>query len=706
MSKDYYKAELEFAGRKLSFETGKLSFQANAAILASYGETVVLAAVTAGEVNEEADGIPLRVDFEEKLYAGGVIKNSRFVKREGMPSEDAILSGRLIDRGLRPFFPKDFQNEIQVIVTVLSVDLQNDPAVLGALAASAALSISDIPWLGPLASVRLGYLNDQFVVNPTREQSEASSLDLVYTGSAERAVMVEAGAREFPEEKFVEAMEICQKEIQPLIVFIKEFAQKAGRTKMAYESGKLTEEILSAVGKFVDSPMIDLLKLNLEKDHYLIKYQELLESVEKEFEGKYSKSNLARALHEVEKRSLRRMILSDGKRSDGRKIDEIRPISVEVGVLPRTHGSALFTRGLSQALSVVTLGSASLEQLIQGPEGEETKRYIHHYSAPPYSTGEVSPLRSAGRREIGHGALAERALRPVIPDEDDFPYTIRVVSEILSQNGSTSMASVCGSTLSLMDAGVPIKSPVSGISMGLVTGDKDYVLLTDIAGVEDFNGDMDFKSAGTRQGITAVQLDAKLEGGIKVEILAEALLKARSARHYILDLMTKALSGPRTELSKYAPRIMVTKIDPKKIGEVVGGGGKTIRSIMEATGTAIDIEDDGMVYITSNSDEQSRKAKEIIESLVKEVKVGEIYEGKVVRILDFGAFVQILPSKDGLIHISELAPYRVNRVTDVVRVGDRVRVKVVGIDEQGRINLSKKALESGGHGHLPPARGS
>lgn len=693
---NYHKAELEFAGRKLVFETGKLSFQANAAVLASYGETVVLAAATSGERDEEADGLPLRVDFEEKLYAGGVIKNSRFVKREGMPSEDAILSGRMIDRGLRPFFPKDFQNEVQVIVTVLSVDLVNESAVLGALAAAAALAISDIPWQGPLGSIRLGYLSDQFVVNPTREQMEASALDLVYTGSKERAVMVEAGGREFPEEKFIEAMACAQAEIQPLIAFIEDFAQAVGKTKMAYESSQLAEELLAKVEEFSHAKLLDLLKLNLQKDHYVVKYDELLAAIQAEFEGKYTKADMARALHEIEKRAMRTMILAEKKRTDGRRPDELRSISIEVGVLPRTHGSALFTRGLSQALSVVTLGSASLEQLIQGPEGEETKRYIHHYSAPPYSTGEIRALRSAGRREIGHGALAERALRPVIPDDAEFPYTIRVVSEILSQNGSTSMASVCGSTLSLMDAGVPIKAPVTGISMGLITHQGESVILTDIAGIEDFNGDMDFKSAGTRAGLTAVQLDAKLEGGIPVKILAEALLEARPVRHHILDLIAEVIAAPRLELSKYAPRIIMTKIDPKKIGEVIGGGGKTIKSIMAATSTAIDIEDDGTVYITSSSDEQSNKAREIIESLVREVKVGEIYEGQVVRILDFGAFVQILPSKDGLIHISELAPYRVNRVTDVVRLGDTVKVKVVGIDEQGRINLSKKALDAAG----------
>ncbi len=698
---NYKKVEMEFAGRKLVMETGKLSFQANAAVLASYGETVVLAAATCGEPDDEADGMPLRVDFEEKLYAGGFIKNSRFIKREGMPSESAILSGRLIDRGIRPFFHEDFKNEVQVIVTVLSVDMENDPAVLGALAASAALSISNIPWKGPLGTIRAACLNDQFVINPTREQMEASSLDLVYTGSKEKAVMVEAGGSEFPEEKFVEAMHFAQKEIQPLITFIERFVSEAGQEKMVYESGALAEDLIAAVEKFARVKLLEVLKLNLQKDHYMVKYDELLELIQAEFEGKYTKADMAKALHEIEKRAIRKMILGEGSRTDGRKADELRPITIEVGVLPRTHGSALFTRGLSQALSVATLASASLEQLIQGPEGEETKRYIHHYSAPPYSTGEVRPLRSAGRREIGHGALAERALLPVVPEDAEFPYTIRVVSEILSQNGSTSMASVCGSTLALMDAGVPIKAPVSGISMGLVTGDNKYVLLTDITGTEDFNGDMDFKSAGTKAGLTAVQLDVKLEGGITVEILGEALLKARTVRHHILELISGAIAAPRLELSKYAPRIIVTHIDPKKIGEVIGGGGKTIKSIMEATGTAIDIEDDGRVYITSKSDEQSKKARDIIESLVKEVKVGEIYEGKVVRILDFGAFVQILPSKDGLIHISELAPFRVNRVTDVVRLGDAVRVKVIGIDEQGRINLSKKILDSSTGPRLP-----
>ncbi|MCL5003826.1 MAG: polyribonucleotide nucleotidyltransferase [Patescibacteria group bacterium] len=692
---NYHRVECEFAGRKLILETGKLSFQSNGAVLATYGETVVLATATAGEIKEEADGLPLRVDFEEKLYAGGVIKNSRFIKRETTPSDEAILSGRLIDRGIRPFFPKDLQNEVQLVITVLSVDRENDPAILGALAASAALSVSDVPWKGPLATIQVGLINNQFLVNPTREQMEASDLDLVYTGSRDRAVMVEAGAHEILEEKFIEAMEFAQKEIQPLLTFINDFSAKAGRKKMEYVASEISPEVLSEVKKFSHESIAELLKMHLEKEHYQVKYDEILDKVYEKFEGKATKVKLSQALHLLEKSALREMILKSGQRSDGRKLDELRPISIEVGVLPRTHGSALFTRGLSQALSVVTLGSTSLEQLIQGPEGEEVKRYMHHYSARPFSTGEVGAIRSAGRREIGHGALAERALKPVIPESDKFPYTVRVVSEILSQNGSTSMASVCGSTLSLMDAGVPIKAPVSGISMGLVSDSDKYVLLTDIAGIEDFNGDMDFKSAGSRTGITAVQLDAKLEGGIPVKILGEAILSARPVRHHILDLMESVISSPRLELSRFAPRITVTKIDPKKIGEVIGSGGKTIKNIMESTDTAIEIEDDGTVYISANSLEKTQKAKEIIESLVKEAKVGEIYEGPVTRILDFGAFVEILPGRDGLIHISELANYRVNKVTDVVKIGDMVKVKVIGIDQQGRINLSKKALEPG-----------
>lgn len=691
---NYVKSEMEFAGRKLILETGKLSFQANASVMATYGETVVLASATSTEFDEDADGLPLRVDYEEKLYAGGVIKNSRFIKREGAPSEESILSGRAIDRGIRPFFPRDYQNETQVVVTVLSVDLLNDPAVLGAVAASAALSISDIPWNGPLGTIQVGYINGQFVVNPTHEQMEASDLDLTFTGSHDRAVMVEAGANELPEERFVEAMEFAQKEIQPVISFIKDFVAKCGKKKYKYESSTLDKDLVSKISDFAKSRILELCGMNLEKEHYGVKYDEILEEIYNEFEGKYTKSKMEQAMHQIEKEVLRHLILEESKRIDGRGLDDLRKISIEIGVLPRTHGSAIFTRGLSQALSIVTLGSTSLEQLIQGPEGEETKRYMHHYSAPPFSTGEVGPIRGPGRREIGHGALAERALRPVIPSSEEFPYTIRVVSEILSQNGSTSMASACGSSLSLMDAGVPLKAPVSGISMGLVYRDaKDYRILTDIAGIEDFYGDMDYKSTGTRQGVTAIQLDAKLEGGIPVSILGEALLKARSVRHHILDLMAVAIPASRTELSKFAPRITVTKIDPKKIGEVIGSGGKIIKNIMASTNTAIDIEDDGTVYISGSTVEEAKRAKEIIENLVKEAKVGEIYEGPVVRILDFGAFVEILPGKDGLVHISELAAYRVNRVTDVVKVGDTIKVKVIGIDQQGRINLSKKALE-------------
>jgi polyribonucleotide nucleotidyltransferase len=694
------KSEMEFAGRKLTLEVGKLSFQANASVLATYGETVVLASATSTEFDEDADGLPLRVDYEEKLYAGGVIKNSRFVKREGAPSEESILSGRAIDRGIRPFFPKDYQNETQVVVTVLSVDLQNDPAVLGAVAASAALTVSDIPWNGPLGTIQVGYINGQFAVNPTHEQMEASDLDLTFTGSRDRAVMVEAGANEMPEEKFIEAMQFAQKEIQPIISFIEDFASKAGKKKQDYVSSKLDTEIIEKISDFAKTKILELCAMNLEKEHYGVKYDEILEETYKQFEGKYTKSKMEAALHKIEKEAVRHLILEESRRVDGRNLDDLRQISIEVGILPRTHGSALFTRGLSQALSIVTLGSTSLEQLIQGPEGEETKRYMHHYSAPPFSTGEIGPVRGPGRREIGHGALAERALRPVIPTSEEFPYTIRVVSEILSQNGSTSMASTCGSSLSLMDAGVPLKAPVSGISMGLVYHDStDYRILTDIAGIEDFYGDMDYKSTGTRQGITAIQLDAKLEGGIPVSILGEALLKSRLVRHRILDLMQTAIASPRIELSKFAPRITVTKIDPKKIGEVIGSGGKIIKNIMTSTNTAIDIEDDGTVYISGSTAEEAKRARDIIENLVKEAKVGEIYEGPVTRILDFGAFVEILPGKDGLVHISELAAHRVNKVTDVVNVGDIIKVRVIGIDQQGRINLSKKALDpEGGRG--------
>ena len=684
---------MELASRILTLETGKLAFQANAAVKARYGDTVVLVTATSARPQEEVDFFPLRVDFEEKLYAGGIIKNSRFIKREGRASDEAITSGRVIDRGIRPLFPKDYYDEVQLVITVLSVDGQNDPALLGAIAASSVLAISDIPWNGPLATVRVGLINDRFVLNPTREEMEASLLDLVLSSTREKVVMIEAEATEVAEEKVAEALRFGAEESSRLIDFIEEFAKEAGKEKSSYDKKIVDEALLESVRAACGTSLYALLKDSPEKSEFERQYQLIAEQLYKTLEGKFTKSKMLMALDFLQREKIREMILTEKKRPDNRAVDELRPISGEVSILPRTHGSALFTRGLTQALTVTTLGATSLEQLIQGPEGEETKRYIHHYSAPPFSTGEVASIRGPGRREIGHGALAEKALLPVVPSKDEFPYTIRVVSEILSQNGSSSMASVCGSTLSLMDAGVPIKAPVAGISMGLVQQKDQYVILTDIAGVEDFNGDMDFKSAGTRKGITALQLDVKVPG-VQLKILSEALSKARVTRLKILDLIESVIPKSRDDLSKYAPRIISIKIDPKKIGEVIGSGGKIIRSIMEATSTAIDIEDDGTVYITAAQTELAMKARSIIESLTKEAKVGEIYEGKVNRILDFGAFVEILPGKDGLIHISELAHFRVGRVTDVVKIGDTVKVKVIGIDDQGRINLSRKALLS------------
>ncbi len=686
-----YKKELEFAGKTLSLETGKLALQANAAVKARYGDTVVLATVVANKPQEEVGFFPLRVDFEEKLYAGGIIKNSRFIKREGRASDEAITSCRLIDRGLRPLFPKDYYDEVQVIVTVLSVDGQNDSTLLGAVAASCALSISNVPWNGPLATVRVGLISDSMKLNPTRDEMKASSLDLVISTTREKIVMIEAEASQVPEEVMSVALNFGLKEAQPLLSFIEEFVKEAGKAKYKYEKKIIEEALLADVTKTAGESLYALLIASPEKSEFEQKYKDIADELYKNLEGKYTKAKMLMALDALQKAKIREMISADHKRPDGRKLDELRSITAEVSLLPRTHGSALFTRGLTQALTATTLGAVSLEQLIQGPEGQETKRYIHHYSAAPFSTGEVSALRGPGRREIGHGALAEKALLPVIPSKEEFPYTIRVVSEILSQNGSSSMASVCGSTLSLMDAGVPIKAPVAGISIGLISEGDKFSLLTDIAGVEDFNGDMDFKSAGTREGITALQLDVKIPG-VPVNVLSEALIKAFETRLKILDLIESVIPKFRADLSKYAPRIISIKIDPRKIGEVIGGGGKIIRSIMESTSTQIDIEDDGTVYITAAETSLANKAQSIIENLVKEAKVGEIYEGRVRRILDFGAFVEILPGKDGLVHISELAPFRVGRVTDVVKIGDQVKVKVIGIDDQGRINLSRKAL--------------
>lgn len=695
------KKEMELAGRTLSLETGRLAFQANQAVLARYGETVILATVVANKPQGEFDYFPLRVDFEEKLYAGGFIKTSRFIKRETKPTDEATVAARLIDHAVRPLFPKDFMDEVQVIVTALSVEPEGDPELVALIAASAALSASDIPWHGPLGTVRIAYKDGVFLLNPPLPASSKESengvfdMDVVISYLKDRVVAIEGEAKIVPEEKLLEALEFGQKEVTPLLEFLQDFAQEAGRGKYAYDPDVLAPELAADVKKFAGEEVKKMLATPLDKLDYVDFQNKLKESAYAEFEGKYAKVKLDEALAGLEKETVRHLIMEEGKRPDGRKLEELRSISTEIGILPRTHGSALFVRGLTQALTIVTLGSSSLEQLIQTMTGEETKRYMHHYSAPPYSTGETAPLRSPGRREIGHGMLAEKALRPVVPAKEQFPYAIRVVSEILSQNGSTSMASTCGSSLALMDAGVPITAPVAGVAVGLITDKEEsrYVVLTDIAGVEDFDGFMDFKMAGTRTGLTAVQMDIKLHQGLPLPILREAVRRSREARLKILDLMEKTIDKPRAALSQHAPKITLVKIDPKRIGEIIGPGGRIIKKIIEETGAAVDVDDDGMVYISAKDETASGKAKAWIEGIVKEIKVSEIYEGKVTRLLDFGAFVEILPGKEGLVHISELSYQHVPRVEDFVKIGDQFKVKVISIDEQGRINLSKKALD-------------
>lgn len=683
--------EIELAGKKLVLETGELAPQASASIMASYGETVVLATVVAKEAPSTIDYFPLTVDYEEKLYAGGKISTSRFIKRENRPTEVAILTARLIDRSIRPLFPKDYQEEVQVIITVLSVDQQNDPDIISLIATSAALTISDIPWNGPLAGIRVGIKGSDFVLNPTQEEKQSSALDLVAAVRNQEIVMIEANADQVDEKTMVGALKYAQDKSKEVIKLIEDLQKEAGKPKKKYEQAKVDEKTQKEIIEFIKKSIMKDFQGTASQDENW--FSDSLKVIEEKFLTEESEINakiLADILEEEVAAYLRQQILVNKKRPDKRGPDDIRDISIKVGILPRTHGSAIFQRGLTQALSIVTLGSPALEQLIEGMEGEETKSYMHHYNFPPFSVGEVGRRGAPGRREIGHGALAERAILPVIPQSDAFPYTIRVVTEILSSAGSTSMASVCGSTLALMDAGAPIKEPVAGISIGLIT-EKDnkskYVTIVDIAYQEDSQGDMDCKVAGTKNGITAIQMDTKLDG-VSINILEEALQKAKIARAQILEKMLQALPTHRLELSKYAPTVILVKIDPAKIGEVIGSGGRTINKIIAETGAAIDINDEGTVTITSKDKLACKKAAEIVEAIVKEFIPGEIYQGKVKRILPFGAMVEIVPGKEGLVHISKLAPHRVNSVEDVVKIGEEVKVRVQEIDDQGRVNLS------------------
>lgn len=694
--------EMELAGRKLVIETGKIAGLANGSVMVKYGDTVVMVNVTASkEPREGIDFFPLSVDYEEKLYAVGKIPGS-FLKREGKPSDKAVLVSRAIDRPLRPLFPKDFRNDVCVVATALSVEQDNSPEVAAMIGASAALSISDIPFGGPTAAVNVGYVNGEIVINPTQEQREISDLTLTVAGTKEKIAMIEAGANEIPNDIMLEAIKKGHEEIKKVCDFISKIKEEIGKPKFEYKSFEVDHEVYEEIAeKYKDRMYQDVQAVDKEvRDE---KMDILEEEVVAYFTEKYGEevttekmTDIKDSLYKLEKKCVREMILKEHKRVDGRALDEIRPLSCEVGVLPRVHGSAIFTRGQTQAMSIATLGMVSEEQMLDGIDEEESKRYMHHYNFPAYSVGEARPSRGPGRREIGHGALAEKALVPVIPSKEEFPYAIRVVSEILSSNGSTSQASICGSTLALMDAGVPIKAPVAGISTGLITDDEDpskYVMLTDIQGLEDFFGDMDFKVGGTHKGITAIQVDIKIDG-LTYDIIKEAFERTKVARDYILDeIMLKQIAEPRKEISKYAPSIINTTIKVDKIRDVIGPGGKMINKIIAETGVKIDIEEDGRVFIYSTDSEAGQKALAMIEDIVREIEVGGVYEGTVTKLMSFGAFVDVGCGKEGLLHISKISKARIDKVEDVLKVGDKVTVKVYEIDDQGRINLITKELD-------------
>jgi len=684
--------EREIAGRTFSMEVGQVAGQANGAVVLRYGDTIILVTACMSDAPREGiDFFPLTVDYEERLYAAGKIPGS-FFRREGRPSTSGILSARLTDRPLRPLFPKGVRNDVQIIITVLSADQENDPDILSIIGASAALSISDIPFSGPVSGVRIGYIDDEYVVNPTFAQLKDSKLDLVVAGTRDAVVMVEAGASEVPEAVVLEAIRLGQEVNAEIIGIQDQMVSKIGKPKREFEPAGPPDEARQAVADFVASRSWDLLStVRDERDQVMTeRRKELIESLG----DSHPADQLKAALEAVLKETVRTRIVRDGQRPDGRRPDEIRPISCSVGLLPRTHGSGLFTRGQTQVLTIATLGSMGEQQKLDGLEPEETRRFIHHYNFPPFSVGETRPLRGPSRRDVGHGALAERALAPVVPDEEEFPYTIRLVSEVLSSNGSTSMASACGSTLALMDAGVPIKAPVAGIAMGLIKEGDDYTVLTDIAGLEDSFGDMDFKVGGTQAGVTAMQMDIKIKG-ITFDIMEKALEQARQARLFILGKMLEVMPEVRPELSQYAPRMYRISVPQDKIGTVIGPGGRVIRSIIEETKCSIDIEDDGTVFVGSPSEEMARKAISIIEGLTKEVEIGEIYTGTVTRIANFGAFVEIVPGKDGLVRLEDLADFPVRRAEDVVRMGDEVMVMVIEVDAMGRVNLSRRAVLEG-----------
>ena len=680
---------MDLSGRTLTIETGELAKQAGGAVMVRYGDTAVLVTATGSKEAKDIDFFPLTVDYEEKMYAVGRIPGG-FIKREARPPETAILNSRLIDRPIRPLFDKGVRNEVHVVATVMSVDYDCDPAICGMIGASAALTISDIPWNGPIAGVRMGRVNGEFVVNPTKAQLEETDLNVVVAGTKDAILMVEGGAQEVPEKVLLEVIMAAHEEIKKIVAFQEEFQPKVGKVKREFPNKDVPEEIVAAVKAFAHDKF-DAAVRCADKQHRDEQENAVRAETYEHFEEIYPENmnDVRLAFDKLVKEVVRHMITVEKIRPDGRQLDEVRPITCRVGVLPRTHGSGLFTRGQTQVLNITTLAPLSEKQTIDGIGIDTEKRYIHHYNFPSFSVGETRSSRGPGRREIGHGALAERALVPVIPSEADFPYAMRLVSEVLESNGSSSMASVCGSTLSLMDAGVPIKAPVAGIAMGLVTKDDHYTILTDIQGMEDALGDMDFKVAGTAKGVTAIQMDIKISG-LSREILHEALEQAHKGRMHIMGIMMETINAPRESMSAFAPRIITMNINPDKIRDVIGSGGKVIRGIIEETGAKIDIEDDGTIFIAATEQSSADKAIEIITNLTKEVEVGEVYMGKVTRLMAFGAFVEVLPGKEGLVHISKLAKERVEKVEDVVNVGDEIMVKVIEIDKQGRVNLSRK----------------
>lgn len=687
-----YSYSMQLGGRTLTIEAGKIAKQANGSVMVRYGDTAVVVAVTGTKVPREGvDFFPLTVDFEEKMYAVGKIPGG-FIKREGRPSEAAILTSRLIDRPIRPMFPDGYHNDVQIVATAVSVDQDNPPDMAAMIGASCALSISDIPFDGPIAGVRIGLIDGEFIVNPNVEQTKISELSLGVAGTKDAILMVEAGAKEVSEEVMLDAIWFAHDVIKEIVAFQEKIQAEIGKPKMEVPvyvpPAEIVEDIKAYGAEKLKAALMDADKLRRE---------EMVSQVKKEiaevFNEKYPENgkDVAYVTQKLIKTVVRRTISVDKIRPDGRQLDEVRPVTCEVGLLPRPHGSSLFTRGQTQILNVLALAPLREVQIIDGLGVEETKRYIHHYNFPPYSVGETKPLRSPGRREIGHGALAERALLPVIPSEEEFPYAIRLVSEVLESNGSSSMGSVCGSTLSLMAAGVPIKAPVSGVAMGLVKDGEYFTILTDIQGLEDALGDMDFKVAGTEKGITAIQMDIKIDG-INKEIFQQALAQAKKGRAFILGKMLEAISEPRKELSPYAPKITTININPDKIRDIIGPGGKMIKKIVEETGAKIDVDDSGKVFVAAVNSESAQKAIDIIEGIVAVAEVGKVYTGKVTRLMNFGAFVEILPGKEGLVHISQLSTERVEKVEDVVSVGDEIAVKVVEIDQKGRINLSRKAV--------------